>query len=119
VRSRVAALCILGGVHRDGALERVSGAANAYKHGQLNDKRHPITSDGDILAVGAGFGVDGFGIGKFGGVEVMLMLKDGTQRKFLGDVPYSIAGWLSFLKSNGATLPHPPIVVCARDVSPP
>jgi hypothetical protein len=77
-----------------------------------------LTSFGDILAVGAGYGVDGYGIGKFSGVEVILHLADGTQRKFLGDLPYSIAGWFEFLKANGAVLPSDPIKVCNLPVYP-
>jgi len=36
----------------------------------LNAK-HPITSESDVLATGAGFGIDGYGVGKFSGVEVL------------------------------------------------
>jgi hypothetical protein len=71
---------------RDGAMVRVSGAANAYKHGNLNANRHPISSDGDVLATSAGYGVDGFGLGKYDGVEVILTLKNGEKRKFNPDV---------------------------------
>jgi hypothetical protein len=115
IRSAVSALTIIGTYHRQGALERVAAAANAYKHGSINANRHPITSFGDVLAVGAGYGVDGYGIGKYSGVEVILNLTNGTQRKFLGDLPYSIAGWFAFLK---AKLAGQPIVVCNLQVYP-
>ncbi len=32
-----------------------------------NDSRLPITSDDDVLVVGLGYGLDGFGVGKYGG----------------------------------------------------
>jgi hypothetical protein len=31
-------------------------------------------------------------MGKFGGIEVMVHQIDGQQRKFLADVPYTVAG---------------------------
>lgn len=111
-----AAVAILSS--REGALERVSGAANAYKHGSLTATRHPITSYGDILAVGTGYGVDGFGVGKMSGVEVILTLTNGTQRKFLGDVPLAIRAWLQFLDSQGATIPVASLIVCNVHVWP-
>jgi len=49
---------------RVGALERVRGVANAYKHQNLNDPKLPISSDADVLVVGSGYGVDGYGVGK-------------------------------------------------------
>jgi hypothetical protein len=77
----------------------------------LNAK-HPITSESDVLATGAGFGIDGYGVGKFSGVEVLVNQKDGAVRKFLGDVPWSIAGWFRFLADQGVTLPLEEFVVC-------
>jgi hypothetical protein len=91
VRNEVAALCEIGGVKRDGCLDRVRGIANAYKHHELKDPRSPILSNDDVRA--AGDGLDGYGIGKFGGVEIVINKKGGARPKFLGDVPWAIAGW--------------------------
>lgn len=118
IRSSVDKLCVIGSYHRQDALARVSAAANTYKHLHLTNPRHPISSFGNVLAVGAGFGVDGYGIGKFSGVEVILTQNNGLQRKFLGDVPYSIRGWLSYLNANGANLPNASITVCQVQVWP-
>jgi hypothetical protein len=112
VRQQVASGCIIDGAKRDGSIERVCAVANAYKHsGPLNAK-HPITSESDVLATGAGFGIDGYGVGKFSGVEVLVNQKDGAVRKFLGDVPWSIAGWFKFLADRGVALPPEELVVC-------
>lgn len=112
VRKQVTSRCTIEGVARLGSIERVCAVANAYKHfGPLHPK-HPIRSEFDVLATGAGFGVDGFGMGKFGGVEVLVNQKDGTVRKFLADVPAAIAGWFQFLADHGATLPPEEQRVC-------
>jgi hypothetical protein len=55
--------------------------------------KHPVASESDILATGAGYGIGGYGIGKFGGVEVLVTERNGTVRKFLGDVPWAISGF--------------------------
>lgn len=60
------------------------GVANAYKHQNLSDPTLPITSDADVLVVGLGYGLDG--VGKFGGVEVIVRESAGPSLKFLGDV---------------------------------
>jgi hypothetical protein len=112
VRKQVASCCVINGAARPGSIERVCAVANAYKHaGQLKAK-HPITSESDVLATGAGYGVDAFEAGKFSGVEVVVNQKDGTVRKLLADVPWSIAGWFRFLADHGAALPPEEQVVC-------
>jgi hypothetical protein len=117
VRQQVASRCIVGDVKRDGCIERVCAVANAYKHsGPLNAK-HPITSESDVLATGAGFGIDGFRVGKFSGIEVLVNQKDGTVRKFLGDVPWSIAGWFNFLADQATRLPSEEFLVCGLVVN--
>ena len=104
VRRQVGGYCSIDGVKRDGCIERVCAVANAYKHsGPLNAK-HPISSESDVLATGAGYGIDGYGVGKYSGVEVLMNQKDGTVRKFLGDVPWAIAGWFQFLAGQGVAL---------------
>jgi hypothetical protein len=117
IRRQVSALCTISGVHRTECLARVCAVANAYKHDVLNDPKHPIRSDDDILVVGAGYGVDGYGLGKYGGVEVIVHAKNDGSWKFLADVPYSIAGWVAFLKRNGVTLPDVDIYVCGMRVN--
>jgi hypothetical protein len=110
IRAAVTLLCNYpDGGSRTGALARVRGVANAYKHANLNDATLPITTDNDILTVGLGYGLDGWGIGKMGGVEVIVQETDGTRYKFLGDVPTVLRGWADYLKANGATLPTVPI----------
>jgi hypothetical protein len=110
IRSAVAALCVYPGTvsFRPGCLERVRGVANAYKHENLTDPTLPITSVADILVVGLGFGLDGYGVGKPGGVEVLVRDKSGTSWKFLGDAPTAIAAWFRFLGVQGAVVPAGP-----------
>jgi hypothetical protein len=71
-----------------GCVDRVCAVANAYKHEVLSDRKHPIRSDADVLVVGAGYGIDGYGLGKYSRIEVMIRQTDGQQRTFLADVPY-------------------------------
>jgi hypothetical protein len=105
VRNQVAALCEINGIERDGCLDRVRGVANAYKHQDLSDTRLPILSNDDVLAAGLGYGLEGYSIGKLSGVEIIVNEKDGERRKFLGDVPWAIAGWFRFLRNHGVTTP--------------
>lgn len=51
-------------------------------------------------------------------MEVLLTLSDGTQLKMLGDAPYDVRGWLSYLQGNGAPLPATPVMVCNRQDCP-
>lgn len=116
VRALVQSRSAIGGTARAGCIDRVCAVANAYKHaGPLNAK-HPILSESDVLAAGAGYGIDGYGIGKYGGVEVSVNQKDGTVKKFLGDVPWSIAGWFQFLTDNGASIGVTDQFVCGMQV---
>jgi hypothetical protein len=112
VRQQVGQRCLLGTAQRAGSIDRVCAVANAYKHAGPLRAKHPITSESDVLATGAGYGVDAFGVGKYSGVEVLVNQKDGTIRKFLADVPWSIAGWFRFLIDHGATIPAEDYVVC-------
>ena len=120
IRKAVSALCILPGSQhlRPESLERVGGVANAYKHSILDDRRHPIDSFESVLTVGLGYGLDGFGVGKFGGVEVITKDKTGESWKFLGDAPTAISAWLRFLLNNGAKAPAGPISVCGIQIYP-
>ena len=116
VRNQVSALCIINGAPRSGSIERVCAIANAYKHAGPLRAKHPITSESDVLATGAGFGLDAWGVGKYSGIEVLVNQKDGTVRKFLADVPWSIAGWFQFLANRGASLPAESYKVCGLQV---
>lgn len=116
VRAQVSALCAINGVLRRGCIARVCAVANAYKHDGPLRAKHPIVSSDDILATGPGYGLDGYGIGKYSGVEVLVTQKDGTSWKMLGDVPWAIAGWLAFLTNHGVTLPSRVYTVCNIDL---
>jgi hypothetical protein len=107
VRRKIAALSFWRRTStlRQGSVERVRGIANAYKHHVLTDPTLPISSESDILIVGLGYGLDGFGVGKFGGVEVLVRESTGSMWKYLGDAPTVIGAWFAFLRSEGATLP--------------
>jgi hypothetical protein len=118
LRTDIAALCFWPGstILRAGAHDRVRGVSNAYKHQDLCDPTLPITSDADILVVGLGYGLDGYGVGKFGGVEVLVHETGGDRYKFLGDVPTAVAAWFRYLAQNGAVLPPGPLRCCDIDV---
>lgn len=114
IRADISAQCVWpgSGADRLGAHNRVRGVANAYKHQDLSDPTLPIASNDDVLAVGSGWGMDGWGVGKYGGVpEVLVHETAGNRFKFLGDVPTAMAAWFKFLAANGATLPAGPIRV--------
>jgi hypothetical protein len=117
IRAQVAQRCVIGGVARPGCIDRVCAVANAYKHGGPLRSKHPIDSESDVLATGAGYGIDGYGIGKFSGIEVLVNQRDGTTRKFLGDLSWSIAGWFRFLADGGAPVPATDCIVCGLAVN--
>ena len=112
VRAQVGPYCVIGTARRMGCIERVCAVANAYKHAGPLRAKHPINSESDVLVTGAGYGIDAFGVGKFSGIEVLVTQKNGEVRKFLGDVPWAIAGWFSFLADYGGALPPEDFVVC-------
>jgi hypothetical protein len=121
IRTDISALCLWPGSSADrlGAHNRVRGVAQAYKHQDLTDPTLPIASNNEVLAVGSGWGMDGYGVGKYGGVPEVLVHETGGDRfKFLGDVPTAIAAWFKFLAANGATLPTGPIQVGNLQVHP-
>lgn len=120
IRADVSALCFFPGTTslRCDALERVRGIANAYKHQDISDPTLLITSDADVLVVELGYGVEGFGVGKLGGVAVIARDKAGQSWKFMGDAPAAIGGWLRFLKAEGDTVPGGPIQVFGLQVYP-
>jgi hypothetical protein len=120
IRTSVSALCFWPGgtIVREEAFERVHSVANAYKHSKLNKPSHVIKSFDDVLAVGLGYGLDGYGVGKFSGVEVLVHDKSGKSWKFLGDVPTVLGAWFRFLRDSGATIPDGPYHVCGMQVHP-
>ena len=107
VRNAVSSLCFYpqSGNFRQQAFERVNSVANAYKHSTLTDPKQVINDFDDILVVGLGYGLDGFGVGKMGGVEVLVRDKSGKSWKFLGDVSVVLPAWFRFLKDSGAVIP--------------
>jgi len=119
VRGAVSKLCVFPGTEtlRAEAFERVHSVANVYKHSVLTNKIHVINSFEDVLVVGLGFGLDAFGVGKYGGVEVLVKDKQGRLRKFLGDAPTVINAWFCFLRDSGAVLPQQTYIVCGVQIS--
>ena len=105
-----------GGAERPGCIERIRAVANAYKHAELSDKSLPLTSDQDVFFFGAGYGVDGFGVGKFGGMETLMRDKSGHVWKFLGDLPCAIYGWAAFLRDHGVSMPGTKHTVCNLEI---
>lgn len=105
VMREVRDLCRINGHLREGAMARMSAVANAHKHDTLDDKRHPIRSSDDILAVGSGYGMDAYGVGKMGEPEVMVHQQDGSVWKFLGDGRACTEGWHAYLIAKGVDLP--------------
>ncbi len=110
IRAAIDPLCTYPtGAIRNGAHGRVRGVANAYKHSVLNDPTLPITSENDVLAVGLGWGLDAWGVGKMGGKEVIVQETGGDRYKFLGDIPAALRGWAAYVLSQGGTLPGGPV----------
>jgi hypothetical protein len=103
---------------RLGSLERIRGVACAYRHANLTDPTLPISSDADLLVVGLGYGLDGYGVGKFNGVEVIIRESSGVSWKFLGDAPVALAAWFRFLRGQGAALPNGPYQMCNLQIHP-
>jgi hypothetical protein len=120
IREAVPALCHWPGspVTRIEAFERVHGVANAYKHASLDKRSHVIRSFDDVLVVGLGYGLDGYGVGKFGGIEVLVRDKAGVSWKFMGDAPTVISAWFRFLSNRGAALPNCTFRICGIQVHP-
>lgn len=114
IRASVAVYCSF----RPDCIERVRGIANAYKHSDLSDASLPISSERDVLVVALGWGIEGYGVGKYGGYEVVIKDKTGKSWKFLGDAPAAIAGWFCFLEHKGAILPSGKYHVCGLQVHP-
>lgn len=92
--------------------------ATVYKHKIASDPTLSVDSDDDVLVVGLGYGLDGYGVGKFGGVEVLVRERSGEMHKFLGDVPVAIYAWFQLLRLRGAELPSQTYSVCGKQVHP-
>ena len=117
VRSNVQALCAYAsGSVRDGCLDRVRAVAVAYRHDNVDDPSLPIKSEDDILSLGLGYGLDGYGVGKFSGVEVLVRETNGPTYKFAGDAPIAIAGWLRYLAANGVPVTAAPERICGLEM---
>ena len=120
VRACVSALCVLpngGGDLRDGSLTRMEAIAVVHKHEVASNPALPIKTDQDVLVCGSGWGVDGYGVGKYGGIELLARLSDGSAYKVLGDVPAAINGWAQFLSARGVTMPGVQRTVCGLPIS--
>jgi hypothetical protein len=118
VRADVAVLCVVNGIARPGSIERLCAVANAYKHDGPLRSKHPIASDQDILSAGAGWGVDAYGSGKYGGVEVLATQRNGEVKKVMADLPYGVAGWLNYMATHGLVVPEPSYKICGIVVTP-
>ncbi|MBT9288263.1 hypothetical protein [Prosthecodimorpha staleyi] len=118
VRQQVGPLCSLGTAQRAGCIERVRAVADAYQHDHLSNPQHPITSNDDVLVVAPGFGIDGYGVGKWDGVEVLVHQINGELWKVLGDVPAAVHGWFHFFLIHGAKQTTSEISVCGLRVWP-
>ena len=112
IRRQVSALSAVDNHLREGCVDRICALANVYKHDELSDPKHPFRSYDDVLVVGAGSGIDGYGLGKYSGVEVLINQEDGKKRKFLADVPYALAGWFSFLVLQGVAFQAEHFDIC-------
>jgi hypothetical protein len=64
VRAQVGHRSVIGGTARPGCIDRVCAVANAYKHSGPLRAKHPINSESDVLGTGAGYGTDGYGVGR-------------------------------------------------------
>ena len=116
MRSLIQAKCIIGTTVREGCMNRIRGVAVVYKHQHADDPTLTVRGDENVLAVGAAYGVDGWGIGKFSGVEVLVEEVGGRKRKFMGDVPAGIRGWTEYLRDLGASLPGEMRTICGLEI---
>ncbi|PHS28012.1 MAG: hypothetical protein COA84_03165 [Robiginitomaculum sp.] len=118
IRRSITNHCLWPGTEtpRLGAHERVRAVANAYKHYNLSNPNLLIDHNDDVIAAGAGYGIDGYGVGKCGGVEILVNQKDGEVFKFLGDVPVAISAWFKFLGHQGVQIPPGSYMVCGIEV---
>ncbi len=115
IRKELEQSCIVQ--NRPGAAARVSGVANAYKHAQLNQNRHPIKSWAEVKAIAPGYGIDGFGVGKMGEPEVVTKdASSGEEFKFLGDIPVLFQSfiWILSARDEFCTVTEPVLGVGMR-----
>lgn len=112
IRREIELLCTA----RPGSHDRVRGVAVAYKHQTVADSTIPVKSEDDILTVAVAYGMDAYGVGKFGGPEVVVRDREGTKWKFLGDIPVAVRAWFFFLDREGAPLPRGAVNICGMQV---
>lgn len=104
-----------GGLDRPDCLKRITGTAVVRRHAIAKDPKVLIKSEDDVLAVGLGYGLDAYGVGKDGGPEVLVQDAAGQKWKFLGDAYCALSGWAQFLSSRGVPLNvHLPEAVLGR-----
>ncbi|CTQ77420.1 hypothetical protein [Roseibium alexandrii] len=120
IRRELRPLCLFGagGYLREDAHDRVRGVANIYKHDEANDTSIPISSSGEVLAVGLGYGLDAFGVGKMSGPEVLVGRDPENQKKFLGDFLAAITAWFAWLHAKGVDVSDHPVKLCGVQVNP-
>lgn len=108
--AEVRPLCRFVTTPRPEALDRNTGIAVAYKHYRVSDPKLPVSGLADILCVALGYGLDGFGVGKVSGPEVIVWDRSGTGWKYLGDAVAVLAGWSARLTAHdsGYRPPHDP-----------
>lgn len=119
VREKVGALCTLpngSNQLREHSLRRLEAIAVAHKHEIVSNPNLPLRSNADVLACGAGWGIDAWGVGKYGGVELLAHTVDGATHKVLGDVPAAVNGWVQFLRSRGVRMPGAQRMVCGLTI---
>lgn len=97
--AEVRPLCRFATVPRPEALYRNTGIAVAYKHYSVSDPNLPVNGLEDILCAGLGYGLDGFGVGKIDGPEVIVWDRGGIGWKYLGDAAAVLAGWSMMLST--------------------
>ncbi len=119
VREAVGGLCTLpndSNQLREKSLTRMEAIAVAHKHEIVSNPSLPLRSNADVLVCGAGWGIDTWGVGKYGGVELLAHTLDGGIHKVLGDVPAAVNGWAQFLKSRGVIMPGVQRIICGLRV---
>lgn len=79
-------------------LQLVAAVADAYKHVVLRNAARPVTTSQATLVVATGYGELGYGEGKYGGVnQVIVRLNNGQSRSLWGAIQNVVDMWRRFL----------------------
>lgn len=105
-RASVAATCVhLRGTTPSGDVALLRDVAEAFKHHKLDRKNARVVGADAVVACQSGYGRLGFGEGKFGGTDqVVITESDGSQRALTSVLQNVIDAWRTRLG-----LPLPPI----------